>query len=435
MADDDADDAPMEEEDDAFVFALYPAQAFPGPLNLAKGPQRKVFEGGSAALSTELFHCEPDGLFGFLKNLEDRAIEYGWSEDVLGILSIPQDVGNPDTEYTNLLTHYGEIPLERIAQHDATYIGGNNRPSQDSVMLYKCLMSSISAQGKTKINIWSSQYRVNGHLSGNCLLKVIIRESYLDTNASSTFIREKLASCPTIMQTCGSDITKFNQHVVLLLESLTARGETTHDLLMNLFKGYAAASDKEFVQYMARKRERNDEGEIIPWQSLMKLADEKYKQLKQDGRWCAPTAEEEKLLALEAQIKTLKQRAAKIVHKKNSKGESGAKHKRDHKKKELKRAPLPEWMMKKPSPLLFTTPVPYKGKNWWWCGPETGGKCTGQYRCHKPSECKGQAFTQNKGKKSDTNTDEYEKRREKNRKLKLSKAMAAVALSDDDDSE
>ena len=34
-------------------------------------------------------------------------------------------------------------------------------------------------------------------------------------------------------------------------------------------------------------------------------------------------------------------------------------------------------------------PVKIEGKNWYWCSKETGGKCTGVLRRHKPSECKG----------------------------------------------
>ena len=36
-------------------------------------------------------------------------------------------------------------------------------------------------------------------------------------------------------------------------------------------------------------------------------------------------------------------------------------------------------------------PIKIDGKEWWWCSPETGGKCTGVLRRHKPSQCKGLA--------------------------------------------
>eukprot|EP00978_Attheya_sp_CCMP212_P001859 scaffold3831_cov35-Attheya_sp.AAC.1 len=90
-------------------------------------------------------------------------------------------------------------------------------------------------------------------------------------------------------------------HVQLLMKALTARGETTNDLLSNLFKGYLAASDKVFLLYMTCKQEEYEEGKVYNPKMIMNLANTKYKTLKQKGEWNAPTAEEEKILALEAQ--------------------------------------------------------------------------------------------------------------------------------------
>ena len=62
------------------------------------------------------------------------------------------------------------------------------------------------------------------------------------------------------MPTIGRDITKFNAYVKLQVDTLAARGETTTDLLTNLFKGYLAASDRNIVEYIESKQERYDEG-------------------------------------------------------------------------------------------------------------------------------------------------------------------------------
>jgi hypothetical protein len=79
-----------------------------------------------------------------------------------------------------------------------------------------------------------------------------------------------------------------------------------------LFKGYAVlCSDKEFVNYIKRKYETYEEGTDIDPDDLMKLADMKYKILKEAGKWNAPSPGEEKILALEAQIKGLKRQPKK----------------------------------------------------------------------------------------------------------------------------
>ena len=55
-------------------------------------------------------------------------------------------------------------------------------------MMYKCLLNSLSKEAKIKVQVCESEYIImidEGTYvpSGNLLLKVIIRESHLDTNA------------------------------------------------------------------------------------------------------------------------------------------------------------------------------------------------------------------------------------------------------------
>jgi hypothetical protein len=108
-------------------------------------------------------------------------------------------------------------------------------------------MNSISKEAKNKILIWRNQYSINGYSSGNLLLKIIIHKSHLDTNATTSSIRTKLSRLDTYIVTITTNITKFNGYVRFLIDLLAARGETSNDLLTNLFKGYSAATDKVFV--------------------------------------------------------------------------------------------------------------------------------------------------------------------------------------------
>ena len=97
------------------------------------------------------------------------------------------------------------------------------------------------------------QYTVGEEPSGVLLLKVIIRESHIDSNAATAMFRTKLSSLDTYIVTIASDITKFNHYVKLLVQLLHTRAETTTDLLTNLFKGYPAASDQVLRSYIEAK--------------------------------------------------------------------------------------------------------------------------------------------------------------------------------------
>jgi hypothetical protein len=111
-----------------------------------------------------------------------------------GILHIPDDTldANSDTHY--LIDMYGVISLEQIRQFNKTYLNLPILPAQDAYMMFKCLMNSISKEGKSKILIWKT---IGTQFSGNLLLKIVIRESHLDTNATITSIRTKLSDLDT----------------------------------------------------------------------------------------------------------------------------------------------------------------------------------------------------------------------------------------------
>ena len=232
-------------------------------------------------------------------------MEYQWNDDVLGILMILDQPILP-TKYTNLLTNHGEFKLKDIIIFEKSYINSLTRAAEDTTMLYNYLIGYLSKVGRTKVMVWEDQYKIKGRPSGNILLKIIIRESHLDSNATTTLIRNQLSSLDYLITMFGCNITEFNPHVQLLLEGLASRGETTHELLSNLFKGYTAASDNTFTKYIERKQEEYEDGTDIKPTSLMSLADKKYRNLKIKGTWNAPSQEEENILALNKEIEKLK---------------------------------------------------------------------------------------------------------------------------------
>ena len=156
--------------------------------------------------------------------------------------------------------------------------------------------------------------------SGLCFLTVIIRESHLDTNATTGMIRTKLSNVDSYIQVVGNDVTKFNGYVKTLLDTLASRGETTQDPLTNLFKGYGSCSDKTFVEYIAKTQDEYDEEKPFTPARLMQLADRKYRTMKEKEIWEALSETDEKILALEARLENYKK---KFANAKRGPGKAG----------------------------------------------------------------------------------------------------------------
>jgi hypothetical protein len=403
----------------AVPFALTPAIAIPGVIDYTTREGQKLYSNATYKLEEEPYDCQADGLYQFLATLHLRAQEFGWNHPINGILQIPQDMNAPldPNNFVYLIDNYGQIPLATIREFEQSYVRTSSRPAQDTIMLFKLLMNSISKEAKNKILIWRNQYSINGYSSGNLLLKIIIRESHLDTNATTSSIRTKLSRLDTYIVTIASDITKFNGYVRYLIDSLAARGESSNDLLTNLFKGYGAATDKVFVEYISRKLEKYEEGEDTTPDALMEQANSKYKLMKEQNTWNAPSEQEEKILALMTEVKNLKRfKKKEPTYKKEDKYPNKAKS------SNKKATDKPSWFTIEPSKEDLAKPKEWNGKTWHWCSPKTGGKCLGNYRMHKPANCEGKAhkFAGKEGeqkRKANPAPDE--------RQLKMSKAYAA----------
>ena len=368
------------------VFAITPAHAIRGLLDYSKAEHHKVYKSAIRPISDDLFNCDAEGLFQFLREVKDRADEMGWSA---GILDVRVNAEGEEERRENFIQNYGTVTLEQVVASELQYINGRERKTQDTYMLYRCLMASLTSEAKKKIMIWQEQSHVGQPKasSGVALFKIIIRESHLDTNATTNQIRTKLSSLDTYIMTVDSDIGKFNQYVKLLIQSLTARNQSTSDLLINLFKGYGAVSDEVFRAWLLRKQDDHEEGEEITPDELMITAKNKYDSMIEKGTWNAPTAEE-KIVALEAKFKSTMKSLSKKVSFDGSSKKKGAKSGTDKSKKKGQREEE-DHPKKWKAPMSGEKKVAeFKGHTWHWCGKETGGKCE-KWRAHKPSECKG----------------------------------------------
>lgn len=371
------EEIPIDDEE----FALTPALATKDRLAYT-GTDSKIYKNGSAKLPVDI-DCTPDNLNIVLAAIEARAVEYGWLDTILNIY-------DEHGTSKDLLTQYGEITMSQIKDHVSTYHNKKGRAAQDSMMLFTCITNSLTQQARKKLILYKKEYYINDRTpSGALLLKVLIRESHIDTNATVKIVRENLSSLDIYMVKIDSDIEKFNRYVYENLLQLQSRGHSTLDLMANLFKGYAKASDKTFVAYIAKKEDDFDEGRDIGHDVLMQLALQKYKVLKEAGKWNAPSDAEEKIIALQAEITKLKEKTK--GHNTNKYKGQGHNKQQDSSNKSSPKTygknpgKKPAWMLTKPKDGESHTKS-VEGKEYHWCATHAA------WTRHKQSECKGKGY-------------------------------------------
>ena len=388
-------------------FALSPALVSNAIIDYRTASGSKLFKGATAALPT-LFDGEPEHLQLFLAQLQDRAMTYGW-EHILDVATNPNQpiLG----QLVNLITHYGQVTIEQVRAHAATYVNTPVRAAQDSHQLYLCCMSSLTKDAQNKVRLKERLYQFGQTRvpSGACLLKVIIMVAHVDTRATTSYIRTALSSLDHYMASVDSNIEKFNQHVDEQVKALACRGEETHDLMINLFKGYRATKDRQFVSYITDLEWEYNDGTEITAHRLMTQALNWYKDAKRKKRWEAPTAEQTELVTLKAEIATLKRqnRTAKTPRPKAGKTADGGERKQRGKGRQKGKGD-DKWAWKKLPPKHGEKTKAYDGKTYHWCPHHVA------WTIHRPEEC------------SKVSGEAAPPQEEHNKKMKLAKALAAI---------
>jgi hypothetical protein len=319
------------------VFTLAPALANTAAfLDLTTTSGAKHFKGATESLNSQAFGFEdPSDLQVFLDLVLKKSQVWGWNP----VFTIPvTDVLTGTATDYNLLSQYGLIPIASVRAHVMTYYATPTRRAQDSFMACQCLLSSLTLDFLKLITADSNDYHLpeivaaEGRVpAGPLLLKLIISKAHVDSRATVSFIRTSLTQLDAKMIELDSNIKTFNQYVKAQIQSLTARGETSSDLLINLFKGYRAANDVEFADWIRRKVNSYEEGEDVNANNLMADALVKYEVRKLNEEWSAPTKEQGQILALTAQVELLTKSSKKAPSKSKAAPNTGKQAKDNNK--------------------------------------------------------------------------------------------------------
>jgi hypothetical protein len=286
------------------TFALSPALASSTLLNYQSGEGIKIYGKATAPLEV-LFSGDSGALRLFLSKVQHRATQFGWT----AILRITQ-AGRT----LNFVEHYGQVNLATLKTQALLTEAANDRSTQNSSQMYTFLITSITDGLLGKVISKKEDYTTaTGFQDGPSLLKVIVTISHVDTRAQAGFIRQCLArlSITILTPEYNCNIRKLNEYVIVLEEGLAARGEASHDTLMNVHAAYVACKDADFVRHAKDEYARWEQGANMTLKEYMDSAGTKYETLLMKGLWEAPSPEQEQIIALTAAVTSLRTRASK----------------------------------------------------------------------------------------------------------------------------
>jgi len=267
-------------------FALTPGLTSDQPIDYSTTWGLKQWTESTKKLSDNLFDGSPQNLKMFLERLASRVVTAGWK-------TITKVDGK------DLLTQYGTISISDCKAAAQGYLKLDkdgelviNKQSQMSTQMLTCIQASITDECALKVVTSGETYEVevkNGDekemvQDGPSYLRILISRVTIDSRSTVSYIRRALSELDDYMTSIDYNVTAFNEFVRLQLDALTARGESSSDVMVNLFKGYLAAPDKEFSTYIKQKKNDYKEGQDLQEEDLMTMAENKLKWSKQTER-------------------------------------------------------------------------------------------------------------------------------------------------------
>jgi hypothetical protein len=293
--------------------------------------------------------------------------------------------------------------------------------------MYNFIYSSITDEAKLMVLSDFADYTlmINGIqiTNGPCFLKVLIRNTTVDTRSTVYHLRENLNHLENFMVEITYDIDQFNLYVTNQVEQLAARGESSSDLLVNLFAAYLAVPDRKFVEYVEKQKDKYDKGEDISPKLLMQIALTKFKDRTRAGKWQAPSADEAQIIALKAELQDIKANNKAGKGKENA-GNTDGNHvgkKIGNKTKKSDNANNKyAWKLVPPATGEPKTKV-VNEKEYHFCPNHNEEK--GAWVLHNPNQCNASKLS--------GSTSSKQPGKQANKALALSKALQAIQEEDD----
>jgi hypothetical protein len=374
---------------------LSPADRDNAVLDFTDKADIKKYENAIAKLNNR-FDGRSENMTVFKSDLMYRATYSGWNNGLANsdIITIPTLADQNVTH--NLITEYSQLSEADIrAWATAAVVGRNTRKAQNNAHMFTCIYNSLTAKMINRMSLESSKHHVGVTPVAALFYKQLMGDSTVDTTATISLTRQQLATLDTKMIDLNSNIREFNIYVQELRSRLIQYGATSEDVLVNLFRGYKAARDNNFLKYINHIEQSYHYGDTaITADQLMSKALTIYQVELDKGSWGELSEGQQMIVALQSEIKGLKDFNLKIdTGKKRGKGKDKGKSQGNSSKKDNKNDSNSkstskesyEWKEKAPKSGAPHTKK-QDGKTYHWCPHHRNGK--GKWVLHTISECR-----------------------------------------------
>jgi len=213
----------------------------------------------------------------------------------------------------DIIKEYGQIDevtlktaCERFCK--AGEVDAESRAKQNNSMLAVCLGKSLTAEAQARILTYRNEYTFDGVEYAPLMYKIIMRLATINTVATTQVLRDNLNNLGVFAATVNVDINKINGKFDKNYTKVFAWDASFDNPVGLLFEAYQVLPCYNFKMYIRRHYHDYLDSKLInlTHKALMTSALRKYDWLRQKGQWGVKSPDDEKIVAMAAQINTLK---------------------------------------------------------------------------------------------------------------------------------
>ena len=139
------------------------------------------------------------------------------------------------------------------------------------------------------------------------LHKKIMVLATIDSVTTTKTLHSNLRELPSYCSTVKGDIELLHSYFDSNYTQIIARGAMVNDPVNILFSAYMVVPCNNFRSYIKCKQDAYTDGTLtLTHKELIMLAANKFNLLKQEGTWRAKSPDKNKIMAMQAELTTLK---------------------------------------------------------------------------------------------------------------------------------
>jgi hypothetical protein len=215
----------------------------------------------------------------------------------------------------------------------------NQRASQNNQMMAECIMKMLSTSAQAQLLPFCNKIEHNNMVYTPLLHKKVMAFVTIDSVATTKTLRSNLREISMYCTTIKGNIDLLHSYFNKNYSQIIARKATVNNPVNILFTAYSVVPCAHLCLYIKGKHDDYNNGTATyTHEELILLTSNKYNLLVQEGIFGAKSLEEEKIIAMQAELTALKGQFVLAPNLQCATGNKKDGEKKDHIKKISKRA-------------------------------------------------------------------------------------------------